>query len=250
VTLVVNAAPQDQWRLLDVQANDTKLAQIAHRRRTLPELAELDRLTASLSELEGRLVQARTRVGDIEREVAKAEADVELVRARARRNQQRLDAGQGAPKELQAMQHELDSLAHRQTVLEDEELEVMERLESAQKEVSALEADLTSVKAEAQTAAGRRDAAFGALDTDQRLATDARSAAAAGLSAELLTLYDRVAANNGGVGAAKLYQRRCEGCRLELTAADIGRIRSAAADAVIRCEECGRILIRTAESGL
>src|SRR3954454_16784922 len=76
VTLVVNAAPQDQWRLLDVQANDTKLAQIAHRRRTLPELAELDRLTARLSELEDRIVEARTRVGDIEREGAQPEADV------------------------------------------------------------------------------------------------------------------------------------------------------------------------------
>lgn len=247
---MVNAAPQDQWRLLDVQANDTKLAQIAHRRRTLPELAELDRLTARSAELENSLVVARTRVGDTERDVTKAEADVEQVRSRARRNQQRLDAGQGSPKELQAMQHELESLAHRQTVLEDEELEVMERLEGAQKEVSALEADMSSVTAQTQSAAGRRDAAFAALDDDQRVAVDGRKAAAVGLPSELIALYERIAANNGGVGAAKLFQRRCEGCRLELTAAEIGRFRSATPDSVLRCEECGRILIRTAESGL
>jgi predicted nucleic acid-binding Zn-ribbon protein len=250
VTHVVNAVPQDQWRLLDVQANDTRLAQLAHRRRTLPELAEISALQSRLTEVHDQLVRARTRVGDIEREVAKAEADVEQVRTRARRNQQRLDAGQGAPKELQAMQHELESLAHRQSVLEDEELEVMERLESAQKEVVALEADTTSLGAALSDATARRDAAFASLDDDQRVAGDQRAAAAAGLGADLMALYERVAEHGGGVGAAKIYQRRCEGCRLELTAADIGRIRAAAPDAVVRCDECGRILIRTAESGL
>jgi predicted nucleic acid-binding Zn-ribbon protein len=250
VTPVVNAAPQDQWRLLDVQAHDTKLAQLAHRRRTLPELAQIADLEARIASLDSRLVLARSKVGDAERAVAKAEADVEVVRSRARRNQQRLDAGQGAPKELQAMQHELESLAHRQSVLEDEELEVMESLESAQQEVTTLEADRATALASLQDAAGRRDAVFGQLDDDQRTTGQARASAAAGLPAELLALYERVAGANGGVGAARLHQRRCEGCRLELTAADIGRIRAAAQDAVIRCEECGRILIRTADSGL
>jgi predicted nucleic acid-binding Zn-ribbon protein len=247
---VVNAAPQDQWRLLDVQANDTKLAQLAHRRRTLPELAEIAGLETRIGALDGELVLARTRVGDGERTVAKAEADVELVRARARRNQQRLDAGQGAPKELQAMQHELESLAHRQSVLEDEELAVMETLEAAQNVVSGLELDREKAAQSLQDAIGRREKAFAALDADQRVASDARASAAAGLAADLMALYERVASANGGVGAAKLYQRRCEGCHIELNAADIGRIRAASADTVVRCEECARILIRTADSGL
>lgn len=247
---MVNAAPQDQWRLLDVQADDTRLAQLAHRRRTLPELAQIADLEARIAALDGRLVLARTKVSDCERAVAKAEADVEVVRSRARRNQQRLDAGQGSPKELQAMQHELESLAHRQSVLEDEELEVMESLETAQQEVAALEADRATAAASLAEAVGRRDSAFAEIDAEQRVVGEARTASAAGLPADLLALYDRVAGANGGVGAAKLHQRRCEGCRLELTAADLGRIRSAAEDAVIRCEECGRILIRTADSGL
>jgi predicted nucleic acid-binding Zn-ribbon protein len=148
------------------------------------------------------------------------------------------------------MQHELESLAHRQSVLEDEELEVMERLETEQTAVVALEADRSAADSSLLDAIARRDKTFAALDTDQQTATQARSAAAAGLPAELMALYARIASSNAGVGAAKLHQRRCEGCRLELTAADVSRIRSAAADAVLRCEECGRILIRTADSGL
>ena len=63
-------------------------------------------------------------------------------------------------------------------------------------------------------------------------------------------LYDKLRADNGGVGAARLYQGRCEGCRMQLTPVDIARIRDAAPDAVLRCEECRRILVRTSESGL
>ena len=44
-------------------------------------------------------------------------------------DQAKLDSGQGSAKDLQALQHEITSLAARQSALEDVELEVMERLE-------------------------------------------------------------------------------------------------------------------------
>jgi len=247
---VVTAAPQDQWRLLDVQAHDTRLTQLAHRRRTLPEHAEVDRLTGQLTTLGDQFVAARTVVSDIERELVKAEADVEQVRQRVIRDRGRLDAGHGAAKELQAIQHELDSLAQRQSVLEDAELEVMERLEAAQSRVAELEADEERVSAELAEATGRRDRLVAELDDEAGREQQARVNAAAGLSAELLALYEKVREQSGGIGAARLYQRRCEGCRLELNTTDINRIRAAADDAVIRCEECRRILVRTPDSGL
>ena len=133
---MVTAAPQDQWRLLDVQAHDTRLTQLAHKRRTLPEHAEVERLNGLLRQIGDQLVAARTVTSDVARELTKAEADVELVRQRAARDRARLDSGQGSAKDLQAIQHELESLAQRQSVLEDVELEVMERLEAAQARVA------------------------------------------------------------------------------------------------------------------
>ena len=53
-----------------------------------------------------------------------------------------------------------------------------------------------------------------------------------------------------GVGAAALLRRRCQGCHLELSGADLMAVREAADDEVLRCEECGRILVRTDDSGL
>lgn len=247
---MVTAVPQDQWRLLDVQSHDTRLAQIAHRRRTLPEHAELEELAAQAKRAADELVAATTVESDIARELAKAEADVDQVRQRAIRDQARLDSGSGSSKDLQALQHELVTLAQRQSVLEDAELEVMERMEEAQARVTAARAEVERLEAESARVAAARDAQLATLDDEVVTEEAARANAVAGVPADLLALYERIRTQSGGVGAARLLQRRCEGCRLEITNADVGRFRAAAEDEVLRCEECGRILVRTAESGL
>jgi uncharacterized protein len=248
--VVVTAAAQDQWRLLDVQAHDTRLAQLAHRQKTLPEHEQVATLTARLAQVRDELVAARTTATDIGREVAKAENDVDLVRQRAKRDQARLDSGQGSPKDLAALQSEIAALAQRQSVLEDAELEVMERQEAAEAAVTAVTAEQERLTGELETAQARLDEATTGIAEESAKETAARESAAAGLPADLLALYERVRANSGGVGAARLYQRRCEGCRLELPPNELGQIRAAAEDAVIRHEDCGRILVRTADSGL
>ena len=128
----MKATPQMQARLLELVELDTTLAQLAHRLRSLPELTDIARLEQAETALEEDVVRAQTELSDIRREVDRAEAAVQLVRDRAARNQQRLDAGTGSPKDLQGLQHELESLARRQGVLEDEELEAMERAEQAE----------------------------------------------------------------------------------------------------------------------
>lgn len=240
----------DQVRLLDVQALDTRLSQLAHRRRTLPEHQLLEGLAARRAELRDALVTAQTQADDVAREVAKAEADVDLVRQRAARDQARLDSGTGSAKDLQAVQHELVSLARRQSDLEDVELEVMERLEQAQSEVSALLSEQAGADAELARLTAGRDAALAEIDQEVAEVTAQRDRIAEGLDAGLVELYDRVRQSSGGLGAAALAARRCGGCRLELTPVELGRIRAAAPDEVLRCDECRRILVRTPDSGL
>ncbi|MFZ0160199.1 MAG: C4-type zinc ribbon domain-containing protein [Kineosporiaceae bacterium] len=246
----MTAAVQDQWRLLDVQGHDTRLAQIAHRERTLPEHAELTAYGERVRRNGDEAVAARTVLADLSRELSKAEADVDLVRQRAARDQARLDSGQGSAKDLQALQHEVASLAQRQSVLEDEQLEVMERMEQAQAELDRVLAEGRGLEVEIAEVTARRDATLAALAEEAEAERRSRTDAAAGVPAPLLALYERIRESSGGVGAARLHQRRCEGCRLELNTTDIGKLRTAAEDAVIRCEECGRILVRTPDSGL
>jgi predicted nucleic acid-binding Zn-ribbon protein len=247
----LNAAPADQIRLLDVQAFDTRLSQLAHKRTSLPEHAEIESLTKDLTQLRDLLVAAQTEESDCAREQTKAEQDVDQVRQRAVRDQQRLDSGAvSSPKDLENLQKEIVSLAKRQGDLEDVVLEVMERRESAQERVAELTERVASVQARVDDATARRDAAQQELDSEAASVTKEREVVAASLPADLLKLYEKIRGQQGGVGAARLYQRRCEGCHIELNITEVNDVRAAAPETVVRCENCRRILVRTSESGL
>ncbi|WP_319279529.1 zinc ribbon domain-containing protein [Streptomyces sp. FL07-04A] len=247
----MNAAPADQIRLLDVQGLDVRLQQLAHKRRSLPEHAEIESLTKDLTQLRDLLVAAQTEESDTAREQTKAEQDVDQVRQRATRDQQRLDSGAvTSPKDLENLQREIVSLAKRQGDLEDVVLEVMERRESAQERVAELTERVGSVQGRIDDATARRNASLEELDGEAATVTKEREVVAASLPADLLKLYDKLREQQGGIGAARLHQRTCQGCRQELAITDINEIRSAAPDTVVRCENCRRILVRTSESGL
>jgi predicted nucleic acid-binding Zn-ribbon protein len=176
---------------------------------------------------------------------------VDQVRQRAARDQRRLDSGAvGSPKDLSNLQHEIASLAKRQADLEDVVLEVMERRESAQARVAELTERVASVQAKIDDATGRRDAALEEIDGEAATVTKEREVIAGAVPADLLKLYDKLRGQQGGIGAAKLYARTCQGCRQELAITELNEIRKAAPDTVVRCENCRRILVRTAESGL
>lgn len=194
---------------------------------------------------------AQTEESDCAREQTKAEQDVDQVRQRASRDQQRLDSGAvTSPKDLSSLQHEIASLAKRQGDLEEVVLEVMERRESAQARVAELTDRVASVQAKTDDATARRDAAFQEIDAEAASVTKEREVVAGSVPADLLKLYDRLRTQGGGIGAAKLYARTCQGCRQELAITELSEIRAAAPDKVVRCENCARILVRTAESGL
>ncbi len=190
-------------------------------------------------------------MSDLSRAQKKADAEVEQVKTRRSRDEERLNSGAiSNPKDLESLQHELVALERRISTLEDDELEVMEKLEEAQTKLTALQADLNAVNEDLAQAVGARDAAIVVLDEQAADAQADRAQAAQGVPDELIALYDKVRAQYGGLGAAALRARRCEGCRLELNGADLREIAAAPEDDVLRCPECGRILVRTAESGL
>ncbi|MEV4657776.1 C4-type zinc ribbon domain-containing protein [Micromonospora sp. NPDC049301] len=245
----MKADPQVQRRLLDLQAIDTNLAQLAHRRRSLPERAELEALARELSSLEDERVRAQVAVDDLDRDISRLEKDVEQVRARKEKDQNRLAAGTGPARELEALQHELVSLNRRQSDLEDAELELMEQRETAQSVLDGVEQRLAETREKRAATEQRRDEALAEIAKDEEFKRGARQPLAADLPSELVTLYDKIRQDTG-LGAALLTAGRCGGCRLELSGADLARIRKADPDDVVRCEDCRRIMVRTNESGL
>jgi uncharacterized protein len=217
----------------------------------LPEHAALVELTTRGEEVTVRHGQTQTEVDDLAREQRKADADVEQVKGRLQRDQQRLDSGMVTdPKQIQAIQHEIETLHKRISDLEDEELDVMERLEAAQSRLEGLRVELDEIKQATGDQTMARDTAASAIAEQRAKAKSQRDALAREIPTDLLALYDRLRTQLGGVGVGALYQKRCGGCRLDVGAADLARIAAAPSDEVIRCEECNRILVRTDESGL
>jgi len=247
----VKADPFVQLRLLDLQALDRALDQLAHRRRTLPELAEIDRLERLVQAGRDDVVRAETEASDLARETKKYEDEITQVRTRKARNDERLASGAiTQAKQLEDLQHENASLERRQSDLEDRELEVMEKAEAVQEVLDRLLGGRAEHLAAVEQAGVGRDAAWAEIDAELARATAERATVAAELPADLLALYERIRAAEGGVGAGEITRGRCGGCRLDLMGNEKADIRAAAPDQVLRHEECGRIMVRTAESGL
>ena len=247
----MKAAAEAQHRLLDLQASDTAIAQLDHRRTTLPETARARDLQAERARAAEHVIAAETVVSDLEAEQAKAESDLVPVRERLARNQTRVNDGSvGDPKALQGLLDEIEHLGRRISALEDAQLEAMERLDEA-REVAARALDAkTGIEDTLRALLKVREGKLTELAAERGRREAVRAAIAAAVPDDLLALYTRIAEKSGGVGAALLRQGRCGGCQLDVTSADLVRYRAAADDEVLRCEECNRILVRTDESGL
>ena len=160
----MNADAATQLRLLDLQAADTSLSQLAHRRRTLPELAAIAERETEADAAQLDLVEAQTRVADIALEQRRLEADVDTVRNRAARDEARLQAGGLPAKELESLQHEIVTLGRRQGTLEDELLDVMERAEEADAQLAEASKKHEATVGELHDLTAKRDAAFAEID--------------------------------------------------------------------------------------
>ncbi|WP_017614527.1 zinc ribbon domain-containing protein [Nocardiopsis salina] len=245
----MKAEPAAQARLLDLQNLDTELQRLDHRARTLPEVAEAAALKERADELEAELISVRTKASDIERRQRKAESDVEQVRNRADRDNKALESGQITnAKELQNLQSEIASLARRQGELEEIVLEVMEQSEELSSEVDRVAAAREEAVAEHTATVARRDTALAEIHLDRTRLSQDRERVAEEVPADLLALYDKLRAQYDGVAAAPLRYGRCGGCKLVLSTAEINEIKATAADEIVRCEDCRRILIRTEDS--
>ena len=241
---MTTAPPEAQRRLLEVQALDTRLDQIAHRRANVPALARLIELDSQLADLETALVTSRTAANDLRRAVAKAESDVEQVRVRAVRDQTRLDSGSGTPKDLQALQSELASLGRRQGELEEVELEVMERLEAHESVLSELTTAHDALVAQRDEVVAERDAAFAELDADADRVSAQRAEMAAPLDEKLMALYEKMRGRLGGVAVAALRHGRSEASGLMVPGTELARIKALPPEEIVFCEDSGRILVR------
>lgn len=241
----MKASPAQQQRLLDLQDLDTAIARLRRRRDQLPERAELAGLQGELTAAKEAFMAVQRELDTQNAEIARFESDVETVRARRERDTQLLSAST-SPKEAQALQDELDTLARRQRELEDRELELMAANEDTQAAFDAATQVLAAVDGKRSALTTAIDDAERAIDAELASTAEDRAGLAAEVQRDLLDLYESTRAR-GGVGAARLRGNVSEGSNMALAPAELTDIRAAAPDEVVFCPQSGAILVRLAE---
>ncbi|MCX2932656.1 C4-type zinc ribbon domain-containing protein [Mycobacterium sp. CVI_P3] len=232
-----------QRSLLELAELDAELARLAHRAANLPEQQSYEEAQTDYREAGDRLAALAIALEDIDAQVVRFESEIEGVRQREDRDRKLLDSGTVNPKQLEELQHELETLERRQASLEDSLLEVMERVEQLTGDQAAERAKVEALQAGLTTAGHNRDEALTEIDQLRGQRTAQRDAIIAGLDPSLAQLYERQRAASGA-GAARLLGRRCGACRIELDRGELARISAAPEDEVVRCPECQAILLR------
>lgn len=241
---MLRAAREDQRQLLELQNLDSRLARLAHERRTLPVLGEIRSLQTQVADAEDERIRAATRLGDLRRELTRVEDDVEQIRQRSARYQARAQGAGVSAKDAAAMQQEIALLADRTAVLEDAELEQMELVEEAEGQVAVLQERIAGLEARIAERVVARDAEFTRIDGLSAEVAERRQGLAARLPADLVGLYDDVRATTGGLGAVALHGSRLEGASFELSLTELSDIKAAPEDAVLVSEDHDVILVR------
>jgi uncharacterized protein len=239
----MKAEVAQQRSLLELSQLDAELSRIAHRATHLPQQEAYERMRAEHSAASDRRGAVQIVLEDLDAQVSRLESEIETVRQREDRDRSLLKSGATDAKQLSDLQNELETLLRRQTSLEDSLLEVMERREELQAQLNAEQGAVEALQSELASAQQALDAALAEIDQARQERSSRRDTLTATLDPALSALYERQRAG-GGPGAGPLLGHRCGACRIEIGRGELSRISAAAEDELVRCPECGAILLR------
>jgi uncharacterized protein len=239
----MKAEAAQQLSLLELSKLDAELSRIAHRATHLPQQEAYDRIQSEYSAAGDRLGAIRIALEDLDAQVSRLESEIDAVRKREDRDRSLLASGATDAKQLSDLQHELETLVRRQTSLEDSLLEVMERREELQAQANAEQRAVEALHEELATAKQALDAAHAEIDQERQERSSRRETLSAALDPAVSAVYERQRAG-GGPGAGPLLGHRCGACRIEIGRGELSQISAAAEDELVRCPECGAILLR------
>ena len=246
--MALKASPNDQAHLLELQALDTRIQQVDHRAKSLPQLVVIVGFESESTALRAETLSATGALEDAKRELGRIESDVAVVVARVKRDTDRLQASSSV-KDVAGLESELAGLTRRQLELEEIELEVMERVEALESAIRELRVKHDELRSTIAGVVADKDESLGGLTRERGHAAANRSTIAAKLPEDLLALYERQRARYGQ-GASMLRGGVSEASGLKLNEFDMAAIRAAAPDDVLICPESSAILVRTGESGI
>jgi predicted nucleic acid-binding Zn-ribbon protein len=229
-------------RLLELQEVDSSLDRSRARRTALEAGTELSAARAEADEAERSLGEIGLQLDELARDQMRYEHEIDSMTQKEQAEQTRLYDGSIAnAKELEALQHEIESVRRRRSDREDELLVIMERREELEVASARAAGTAQELRARAERAAHDADLELASVTAELERLTADRATLASALDPELLELYDDLRRQKKGIGAAALVDGVCQGCHEQLSAVQLDRLKRT--DGVKRCEHCRRILV-------
>lgn len=228
---------------LALQDIDTALDVISHKRPRLPEVIAHQEATAALAALRAQMAAAQQRIDAAQAAIEAAEhAAADLTKKRTRLEAQLKTVI--APREAEALMHEIETINGHRGELDDQELTALE--EQADGEAALLSlSDLVPVQEDLVAATkAELDTVYAAVDAQVADLGQQRADLVEGLGAEASALYERVRKQFGGVGVARLEGSHCSGCHMDLSPRELDIVKAVPADTLAECPQCGRIIVR------
>ncbi|MDQ2678468.1 MAG: C4-type zinc ribbon domain-containing protein [Actinomycetota bacterium] len=232
-------------QLLGVQELDTTIDQLLHRRATLPELSELAQLERDAAAAAAAVSETTARLDVVRDDERAAEEHASQLETKAAEIDRSLyDGSVTSHKELESLQEEHAALKVRQAQFEEQAIELMELAEPIEAELQQRTDRVETIAADIVAVQQRIAVAQAEIDVSVDETRAQRADAAAGVSPELLSSYEELRGQLGGIAVARLHGARCEGCHLEIPSAQLAALRRAPEAEVVTCPECFRILVR------
>ena len=240
----MQASPEQQSLIFELQLLDNEIMQANTKLKSLPEIEQLLHIDKRIITATDELATVKAEADQIALELRRGEVDVETVTDRIKKDEARLSSGNATPKELEQLQHEVGTLKKRQETLEEIELEIMVRSEAITARTNTLTTDLASLETLKAEINQRLTTASDEINTVITNKKSDREKVVVKIEKPLIDLYEKIRTASGGVAAAALVGNKCNGCNLAINAVEMERIKSLAKDELLRCEECRRILVR------
>ncbi|MDQ4131302.1 MAG: hypothetical protein M3133_10020, partial [Actinomycetota bacterium] len=227
--------------LLELQDVDLASDRLAERKATLPELQELTELETRVREIDAAVGSVQDEIKRVLVEMNRLENEVGTIEDKISREERRMYSGEVVnPKELSAIQAEIEMLKRRKSPLEEAAIEQLMRRDDLQGEKDRLTAEREDIVRAADAIRSRIEVLTADLDGQLESEKVRRGELVPQIPSDVLEQYESIRSQRRGVGVGALSHGVCTACREALSAVELDRIRQKARSGqrLFRCEHC------------
>ena len=228
--------------VLAVQGLDTAIEQANHRLTHLPEIDRRRECMDSVTSLERDIAELDRRSAEAAGALTSSEREAADIDAKIRRLESQLKTVI-APREAEALQHEIATLSGERGQCDDRGLVALETAEQTSAERARKAVELASSRSALELAVNELRVAQEVIQTEINQLASRRAVKAADAPASLLARYEARRKQSSRVAIAELMGSACGGCHLDLSQAERDQLRRLLDDEIPECPHCGCMLV-------